>query len=182
MFLVTKVLVVEPDSQVEVDLKDPGLAAILAWLWPGAGHIYQGRTAKGVLFMSCILGTFFFGMWMGGSKVVYASMPITDRLPYVCQIGAGVVALPAAVQAYRVRSGKDPLWNGFMAPLSDQEAKDVHKELNRYFELGTVYTMIAGLLNILVVYDAFGGPVQLMPEKEKKDPEPSPDAAPKPAQ
>lgn len=178
----TKVLVVEPDSKVEVDLKDPSLAAILAWLWPGLGHIYQGRTAKGVLFMTCILGTFFFGLWMGDSKVVYASMPFSDRLPYVCQLGAGVVSLPAAVQLYRVRSGKDPLWNGFMAPLSEQEAKDVHKNLHRYFELGTVYTMIAGLLNILVVYDAFGGPVQLIPEKEEKDPEPKPDAAPKPAQ
>ncbi len=92
-----------------------------------------------------------------------------------------MVALPAAVQAYRDRSGKAPLWNGFMAPLHENEAREVHKRLNRYFELGTVYTMIAGLLNILVVYDAYGGPVQLM-EREKEDPEPSPDTAPKPVQ
>jgi hypothetical protein len=26
--------------------------------------------------------------------------------------------------------------------------------------LGTVYTMIAGLLNILVIYDAWGGPMK----------------------
>jgi hypothetical protein len=32
-------------------------------------------------------------------------------------------------------------------------------DLNRYFEFGTVYTMIAGLLNVLAIYDAWGGPV-----------------------
>jgi hypothetical protein len=35
----------------------------------------------------------------------------------------------------------------------------LHKRLHRYFDLGSIYTMIAGLLNILVIYDAFGGPV-----------------------
>ena len=26
---------------IEIELKDPSLAALLAWLWPGAGHIYH---------------------------------------------------------------------------------------------------------------------------------------------
>ena len=33
-----------------------------------------------------------------------------------------------------------------------------HRELGSYFDLGTVYTMIAGLLNLLVIWDAWGGP------------------------
>ena len=61
------------DSTVEIDLKDPRLAAFLAWLIPGAGHIYQGRTGKGVLFFVCILGTFFYGLYIGDGRVVYAS-------------------------------------------------------------------------------------------------------------
>ena len=61
------------DSTVEIDLKDPRLAAFLAWLVPGLGHIYQGRTGKGVLFFVCIVGTFFYGMYIGGGRVVYAS-------------------------------------------------------------------------------------------------------------
>ena len=35
------------------------------------------------------------------------------------------------------------------------------------FEIGTLYTIVAGLLNILAVYDAYAGPV-LPPEEEKK--------------
>ena len=35
---------------LEIELRQPWLAALLAWAIPGAGHIYQGRTAKGLLF------------------------------------------------------------------------------------------------------------------------------------
>ena len=62
-----------PAAEEIVDLKDPIVAAILAWLIPGLGHIYQGRTAKGVLFMVCILSTFFYGLFISDGRAVYAS-------------------------------------------------------------------------------------------------------------
>lgn len=171
-----------------VPLRDPLLAAFLAWLIPGCGHLYQGRTAKGILFMTCILGTFFFGLYLGRGHVVYASMrpaildqtetiPADRRLPYFCQIGVGLPALPALVQTFRTRGQhpKQALWSGFMAPprrrgqvvstsngLVENHVDQLdmwHHELHSYFELGTVYTMIAGLLNVLVIYDAWGGPL-----------------------
>src|SRR5215203_3658854 len=105
------------DSVVEIDLKDPRLAAFLAWLVPGLGHIYQGRTGKGVLFFVCIVGTFFYGMYIGGERVVYASTAnvfsmqfLQDRWQYVCQVGAGLPALPALVERQRVRAHKTPLF------------------------------------------------------------------------
>ncbi|HEV3023485.1 MAG TPA: DUF6677 family protein, partial [Pirellulales bacterium] len=61
-----------PAGQV-VDLKDPIVAAVLAWLVPGLGHLYQGRMFKGVLFMVCLLGTFFFGLYLSNGRAVYAS-------------------------------------------------------------------------------------------------------------
>jgi hypothetical protein len=39
------------------------------------------------------------------------------------------------------------------------------------FEFGTAYTMIAGLLNILAMYDAWGGPVFAEPGKEDQEDE-----------
>jgi len=173
----------QAEEEQSVDLKDPVLAAFLAWLLPGLGHYYQGRTAKAVLFFVCILGTFFYGVYLGGSgelgwgRVVYASWTADDkRLPYLGQVGIGLPALPALVQTLRVRSDKPPLLGGFMAPPQpafapnpfNQPTLDVlHKKLHRYFELGTVYTLIAGLLNILAIYDAYGGPVFLEKEDEK---------------
>jgi len=178
---------IEQDGEVLIDLKDPILAAFLAWLVPGLGHYYQGRIAKAALFFTCLLGLFFYGLYLGGSselgwgRVVYASWRTGDkRLPYFCQVGIGLAALPAIVQANRVRNSKAPWWNGFMAPprVSDNVGDGVdnqptihtlHRKLHRYFEFGTVYTMVAGLLNILVIYDAWGGPVISVAGKEEDE-------------
>ena len=168
----------DPYAPVEVDLKNPWLAALWAWLWPGAGHLYQGRYAKGILFMVCILVTYFWGLALGGGHVVYASFKKPDvRYPFLCQIGVGLPAMPALVQRYRQTDGRDPLFGGFMAPPEqpvweqryDQLAR-WHSETGFYFELGTLYTMIAGLLNFLAVYDAHSGPVFTVPERKRDQP------------
>ena len=43
-----------------------------------------------------------------------------------------------------------------------------HDELKGFFEIATLYTMVAGLLNMLAIYDAFAGPVFPQPEEKKK--------------
>ena len=171
----------DPAYPLEIKLRNPPLAAFWAWLLPGAGHLYQRRYAKGILFMVCILGTYFFGLALGGGRVVYASFRPPDmRYPYLCQVGVGLPALPALVQRQRVMNRmppQEPLWGGLMAPPQQpvreqdrDQLADWHKELKVYFELGTLYTMIAGLLNVLAIYDAFAGPVFVLPEqKDKKD-------------
>ena len=163
-------------------LKDPVLAATLAWLIPGLGHWYQGRRSKGLLFFVCILGTFVFGLYLGEGRVVYASMrPGDNRFPYFCQVAVGLPALPALVQSYRVNHGSAPanfgLWKDFMVPPGltkggqdfPSELDQLHKKLNRFFELGTVYTMVAGLLNVLAIYDAFAGPAEGDPATKKEE-------------
>ena len=176
----------EESEKIEVDLKDPVLAAFLAWLMPGLGHFYQGRTAKGALFLITILGTFITGVYLGGNselgwgRVVYASWREGDkRLPFLCQIGVGLPSMPALIQANRVRNGRPPLVGGFMAPpaMEGQQRRgeptlsDLNKELHRFFELGTVYTMVAGLLNVLAIYDALSGPVITPPAKKEEETE-----------
>jgi hypothetical protein len=161
---------VQTDSAQRLELRDPAIAALLAFLLPGLGHFYQRRAAKGVLFSVSILTVFFYGLFLGEGRVVYAAWgPQEIRWPYFCQVGVGLPALPALVQFELVRSGKRPFFDKssrFMVPPdpgdpargTPSELHLLHKRLNRYFELGTVYTMIAGLLNMLVIYDAWGGP------------------------
>lgn len=163
---------------IEIDLRQPGVAAVWAWLWPGAGHIYQGRYGKGILYMVCILGTYFFGLGMGNGHVVYASMSRDDfRWQYFLQLGVGLPATPAIVQYIRARNGEDLLFFNIMAPPQNVNANDGGDELatwlkenNMFFELGTLYTVIAGLLNILAIYDAYAGPVVAQPEESKRGP------------
>ena len=158
-----------PPEEV-IDLRDPVVAAILGWFIPGLGHLYQGRTGKGLLFMVSILSIFVFGLVISDGRAVYASWVDYDkRLPYLCQVCVGLPALPALVQTYLVRGGHEPLFGGVMAPPVDKAQLDaLWKSLSRNMELGTVYTMIAGLLNVLAIYDAFGGPVRLEPTEPKR--------------
>jgi hypothetical protein len=166
----------------DVHLRDPVVAAALAWLIPGAGHWYQRRRSKAVLFFVCIVSTFGYGLWIGEGRVVYAvwgPTPGQKRLPFLCQGGVGAAALPALYQAkrfsddaqhaqaqVRAAQGQASFWDTFMVPPRldvgkpgvGDELDQLNRRLNRRFELGTVYTMVAGLLNVLVVFDAFGGP------------------------
>jgi len=173
-----------------LDLRDPTVAAVLAWLVPGLGHLYQRRYAKAVLFFVCIVSTFVYGLALGSvpdrgwyGRTVYFSWRQGDRrLHYICQIGAGLIATPALVQAARMSSGKQVWLGGLMAPPrlglrdlppdapnADQPtAHQIYRAIPRLFELGTMYTMIAGLLNILAIYDAWGGPVLAEPRQKRK--------------
>ena len=165
------------DGQL-VDLRNRHLAAFLAWLIPGAGHLYQGRRTKGRLFFVCILSTWILGFALGGGHVVYASwQPGDKRWHYFLQAGVGAAALPALLQGYEMKRHTDPFtgetdrdyepyWGGFMAPpfrpVMESEADEVaawYARRGAGYEMGTWYTVIAGLLNILVIYDAYGGPL-----------------------
>ncbi len=213
------------EQTLSIDLRDPWLAAFLGWLVPGLGHFYQRRWGKGGLFMTCILATFFYGLWLGNGRVVYASFRDADaHYAYLCQVGVGVPALPAVVQSLRVGgpTPKAPLWDGFMAPpmvrgqlvprtwVEDQQDKRNAIDPNdkefasenfanadpdgvylryvpggggsegtdqaafwqykqgSFWDLGTVFTMIAGLLNILAVWDAWGGPALPVTKSEEE--------------
>jgi hypothetical protein len=193
------------------ELKDPLVAGVLAWLIPGLGHFYQGRAAKGALFMICILGTFAYGLYLssgskyvrwngkevladvGWGRAVYFSFRPNDwRLPWLCQIGVGFPTVPMTLLQAEL---KEPILHGFMAPppLPDVDPLKngppgvapppdekppapaemslawINRLLPHYFELGTVYTMIAGLLNVLAIYDACCGPVAGESGKKEDD-------------
>ncbi|MDB4679086.1 hypothetical protein OAL43_01335 [bacterium] len=181
-----------------VDLRNRPLAALLAWLIPGAGHFYQGRQTKAFIFLVCILSTWILGFALGGSHVVYSSWePGDKRWHFYLQGGAGLVALPAYLQGRRMNQETDlgetnsdyePLWGGLMAPpfrpVMESEADEVaawYAEHGAGYEMGTWYTVIAGLLNILVIYDAYGGPLAVPISGRKRDPEEEPQETEEPA-
>jgi hypothetical protein len=167
-----------PPVEIKINLRNPGVATLLAWLVPGAGHMYQRRWAKGILFFVCILGTFSFGLALGAGKVVHTGgtrnvvrgrllTQIMHRYHIIPQLCVGVGSFPAVVQHYWVSQGKEPMWGGFMAPpRSTDELASWNERLNLRYDMGLLYTTVAGLLNVLAMYDAAAGPV-LVEEEEK---------------
>jgi len=109
------------------------LAVFLAWVLPGLGHWYLGRRHKAIVFCAGILLLFLGGWVMGQCKVVDSH----DRLPFMAQILAGGTALVTnAIGARLLRQGPaDPV--------------------SAAYQSGLVYTLVAGLLNLLVMLDAY---------------------------
>lgn len=153
--------VVEADG-LKIDLKNRYLAGFLAFVFPGAGHWYQGRYGKAGLFSTCVMTLFVIGMILSGGKCVYASWSPQDyRWNYLLQAGVGLPAIPAAIQWYRDWNEQPPLWSGWMAKPSPRDLDEWHLQTSAGFDLGTLYTMVAGLLNLLIIFDACGGPMAL---------------------
>ena len=159
-------------TEQTVSLRNPLKAAFLAWLIPGLGHFYQGRTGKGILYAVCILGLYAAGMVMGEGQIVYwrwvnpISNPEKFCLYYIGQFFVGLPALPALIQSTLSRYGHDPILAGFMAEPSQLVLNGLQAKLGKLVEIGTIYTTVAGLLNILAIYDAYEGPAYQSYEEE----------------
>lgn len=103
-----------------------------AWALPGAGHLWLGRRQKGIVFLIALPLMFAIGLWLGGRLFPFeASQPLV-ALAAFADIGVGapyLIARAAGAGAGRV---------------TDQG-----------FEYGNAFLIVAGLLNMLVVLDAF---------------------------
>jgi hypothetical protein len=163
-------------------------AAVLSYLIPGLGQIYQGRVGKGILFFVCLYGLFFTGMAMGDWKVVYLPevdarardnavswlpgplkfvaefLPasVLNRPQFAGQFWIGIAAWPAIWQYnHPLPPGNEQhsFWQDFERWPSDENAvNELLRNSDKTPDLGWVYTVIAGVLNILVIYDALAGP------------------------
>ncbi len=163
----------------EIHLKNRYFAAVLAFLVPGAGHYYQGRRNKAYLFAVCILSLFFLGLFVGQGRVVYAAWnPDEYRIQFPAQMCVGIPAFPAAIQGWMHRDdakrgdrGGDGTWSWstFMAaPVDRNELSQWHFSTSAGFELGSLYTAVAGLLNLLAIFDAYAGPMPLPTSDERR--------------
>jgi hypothetical protein len=174
----------------------PG-AAFLSYLVPGLGQIYQGRIAKGVLFFVCLYALFFYGMYLGSWKNVYLpDLAVTqepwdnnpwqlrykplanlyNRLQFAGQFWIGVAAWPAIWQyaQFDPRKETGPVFGTFQRTPSEADTNELIRDGDKTWDLGWVYTVIAGVLNILVIYDALAGPAFAVRETQA---EPTEEAA-----
>ncbi len=156
-------------------------AALLSYLVPGLGQIYQGRVGKGVLFFVCVYTLFFYGMYLGSWKNVFIiseggdtpgwtdNVPfgraqivkrLLDRPHFTGQFFMGVAAWPAIYQywVYDPVRNDDPPLHGFMRQPTEKVLQDLQRDGDKTWDLAWVYTVIAGVLNVMVIYDAFAGP------------------------
>lgn len=172
------------------------MAALLSFALPGLGQVKQGRIAKGFLFFFALYALFFYGMAMGQWKNVWLPPPedvaptdlfgvkfegmarsLASRREYLGQFWMGAAAWPALFQYMNYDKAKDsgPLFGTFQRMPSEDALNMLQRDGNKRWDLGWVFTVIAGMLNLLVIYDAFAGPMF-------RDDEHVPGLDPKPAE
>ncbi len=104
--------------------------------------------------------------------------------------GLSQIALPAGVTADEldrprvVGTVPRPFWNWYLAPRDRRAANRLHAEKGTTMDLAVVFTMIAGLLNVLAFWDAVDGPAYGRTDRIPDDPGsdgPTPDAPGSPA-
>jgi hypothetical protein len=168
---------------------DP-LAALFSYLIPGMGQVYQGRVGKGLLFFFGLYLLFFYGMWMGhwrnvwlpdarplppagilGQQLGGVAKAISYRPQFLAQFWIGVAAWPAVYQYINYDPTKDegPVFGKFQRTPTEDQLNDLQRNSTKRWDLGWVYTVIAGVLNLLVIYDAFAGPMFRDPPKREEE-------------
>jgi hypothetical protein len=107
-------------------------ACLLAWLLPGAGHLYLGRMRKGLVLLAAVGILFTLGVALGARLQMYFGLddPLA-LLRSLAQVGNG---LPY-----------------FVARSLGFEAGRVTAVTHEY---GNTFTEVGGLLNVLLVLDA----------------------------
>lgn len=111
---------------------NPTLISIAALLVPGAGHIWQGRAQKGIIFLIGIPLMFAVGLWLNGRLFPFELTQPLVALAAVASFGNGIpYALATALG----------LGEGIVTAAT--------------YEYGNTFVIVSGLLNMLVALDAY---------------------------
>ena len=111
---------------------NPYLICAAAWAWPGLGHLWLGRRQKGLTFLVALPLMFGFGLWLEGRLMPFEVTQPLVGLQALADIGIGIPYLVA--KALGAGAGR-------MVAIT--------------YEYGNTFVVVAGLLNMLVVLDAF---------------------------
>jgi hypothetical protein len=107
-------------------------AGLLAWVWPGLGHLYLKRRGKGLVLMAAILTLFALGVAMDSRLQLH--LGLEDPLALLFSLAQMGIGAPY-----------------FLARALGFEAGAVTAAT---YEYGNTFTAVGGLLNVLVILDA----------------------------
>lgn len=143
----------------------PLLALLLAWILPGAGHYYIGRRLRGVVIGLAVAATFWAGMAIGGVMTVDAQ---GERWWFIADMFTG----SHGIAAWRLeKQVQKELVARLPADMRSVQS-DPARELDRQYRLDKLqadkgialvhpvdtiaraYAGVAGLLNLMCVFDA----------------------------
>ena len=115
-----------------VQSTNPTLISVAAWLVPGAGHLWQGRRQKGIVFLIAIPLMFVIGLLLNGRLFPFEPSQPLVALAAFASVGNGIPYLLAVMLG---------LGKGIVTSAT--------------YDYGNTFLIVAGLLNMLVMLDAY---------------------------
>ena len=113
--------------------RHPAVAALLAWIFPGLGHLSLGRRKTALLYALIVTATFLLGLsFEGRLYTIDRGQPLSILATFAVS-GAGLLNLGARL-------------------LSDNPSGTI---LAPTYEYGCAYLLTAGLMNLLLMLDAW---------------------------
>ena len=108
------------------------LACLLAWCLPGSGHFFLGKKGRAITFFLCIFFLFFLGLAIEGNLYSFERGKPLSYLATLANLGVG------------------PSY--FLVKWGGLERANIWSYT---YDYGTVFIVIAGLLNMLIIFDAY---------------------------
>ena len=135
-------------AQAEGNPASPPLVALAGWIVPGAGYWLIGQRTRAITVGVTIILVFVLGILISGVRVVQAPdmtgetglfQRILTRPWFIGQVLNGPMGLATAYAS------------SVLARSATYGAIETKARLN---EIGTLYTAVAGMLNLLAIMDA----------------------------
>jgi TM2 domain-containing membrane protein YozV len=123
------------------------LATLLAWLIPGAGHVYAGRMARGIIIFVVVGATFWTGVALGGIKTVDQQ---AERYWFFAQMVTGVHGLTG----WQRQRGTQEAIASDNAKYANAASPENITLVAPVDTVARAYSGVAGLLNLLCIFDA----------------------------
>ena len=108
------------------------LLCLASWALPGAGHLWLGRRTKGLVFLIALPLMFAIGLAIHGRLFPFEMSEPLVGLGALADVGIGLTYFIAAALGYG---------GGHVRSVT--------------YEYGNTFLIVAGLLNLLVVIDAY---------------------------
>lgn len=136
-------------------------AGLLGWIWPGLGHLKNGDGRRGRLVMLGVVGLFLMGVLVGGVDCVDRK---EDGLWFVAQAGTGPIALVTdAANTYLLKGGRVGEMLPLTLPNGSVSQVNSFRGVGAVNDVGTLFTAMAGLMNVVALLDAMRGPRKAAP-------------------
>jgi hypothetical protein len=127
-------------------LPPPPLVAVVGWFLPGGGYFLIGQRTRGLVIGVTVIAMFVLGVLIAGIRVVDAPNLIDTG-------GSGIVARILQKPWFIGQALMGPL--GLAAAWVANALGPEHRAATaRLGEIGTLYTAVAGMLNLLAIIDA----------------------------